>query len=52
MLKKNTVRYDVRLGTVPYRAVFCCILRQGKVPDTILFGDIDTKRAQCTATPS
>ncbi len=37
MLQRNTVWYDVRLGTVPYRAVFCCILRQGKVPDTIVW---------------
>ena len=38
MLQRNTVRYDVRLGTAPYRAVFCSILRQGKVPGTIVWG--------------
>jgi hypothetical protein len=37
MLQRNTVRYDFRLGTVPYRAVFCCILRQGKVLGTIVW---------------
>jgi hypothetical protein len=38
MLHINTVRYDVLLGTVPYRAVFCCVLRQGTVPGTIVWG--------------
>ena len=38
MLQRNTVRYDVRLGTVPYRALFCCISRQGAVPGIIVWG--------------
>jgi len=38
MLQRNTVRHDVRLGTVPHRAAFCCILRQGTVPGTIVWG--------------
>ncbi len=38
MFQRNTVRYDVGLGTVPYRAIFCHILRQGIVPDTIVWG--------------
>ncbi len=37
MLQRNTARYDVGFGTVPYRAVFWCILRQGKVPGTIVW---------------
>ena len=32
MLQRNAARYDVRLGTVPCRAIFyCCILRQGTI---------------------
>jgi hypothetical protein len=38
MLQRNTVRYDVRLGTVPYRVVFCCILRQGTEPGALVWG--------------
>ena len=45
MLQRNTVRYDVRLNFV----VFFGKVRYRRVP---LFGDIDTKRAQCTATPN
>ena len=54
-LQRNTVpvRYGTMLGSVRYRTVLYFVVFYGKVRYRVpLFGDIDTKRAQCTATPN